>query len=109
MSLSEVNEILSESLYDSDGITYRLPTYTEMKSLFRRNSGVGTGFYKNGINYKAKMPQEFNKIGEAVWFWLNVESGQSCINMYNGANVDFDKSSMSFPVHTLLIGEFKGC
>jgi hypothetical protein len=110
MSFTNVQKILSDDmLYDSENsVIYRLPTYDEMKSLFTRNSEVGTGYYTNGRYFKAKMAQEFSGIDEAVWFWLNVKSGQSCINMFNGANVDFQKYSTSFPVHTLLIGDL-GC
>jgi hypothetical protein len=108
ISLNDIKALIAANVNDPEGYAYRLPTFTEMKWLFRKNSEAGTGYYTNGKYYKAKMPYEFNCIGSAAWFWID-EVYKSCINMYNGAKIDSDKSSMNFPVHALLIGEIIGC
>ncbi len=104
MNLSDAKTFQNEIPGDK-GIKYRLPSFKEMKALFVKESEVGTGYYKDGKYYKAKMPEEFDRMGEAVWFWISTDDGQYCLNMFNGVKVNYENSNKNFPVFTILIGE----
>lgn len=90
-------------------LSWRIPTFDEIKNLYNSNYSAGEGFFINNEYYPAKIHNVFNSIGSGSWFWVsdrNINSSKAyAINLHEGIKINFDSQNPNYPVHLLLISK----
>jgi len=90
-------------------LNWRVPTYSEIKTLYNSDFSAGQGYYANNEYYPAKIHNVFNAVGSGSWFWVSDRSYNSsiayAINLHEGIKVRVDIQNHRFPVHLILISK----
>jgi serine/threonine protein kinase len=91
------------------GMAWRLPSYSEIKTLYNKQLTAGMGYETGGQRFPAKIDPVFNAVGTGSWFWVSDEHSDVgkayAINMHNGIRVTFDQINPQYPVHLLLLSK----
>jgi hypothetical protein len=97
------NNLIEKSL------NWRVPTYSEIKTLYNSEFSAGHGYYANNTYFPAKIHNVFSAVGSGSWFWVsdinNNSSKAFAINLHEGIKVSVDIQNHRFPVHLLLISK----
>jgi hypothetical protein len=92
-----------------NGLNWRVPTYSEIKTLYNSQFSAGEGYYANNEFFPAKIHNVFNAVGTGSWFWVSDRSYNSsiahAINLHEGIKVSVNIQNHKFPVHVLLISK----
>ncbi len=90
-------------------LKWRIPTYSEIKTLYNSQFSAGEGYYANNEYFPAKIHNVFNAVGTGSWFWVSDRSYNSsiayAINLHEGIKVSVNIQNYKFPVHLLLISK----
>jgi len=90
-------------------LSWRIPTFDEIKNLYNSDYSAGEGFFINNEYYPAKIHNVFNSIGSGSWFWVSDRNSNSskayAINLHEGIKINFDSQNPKYPVHLLLISK----
>lgn len=106
-SFEEANDFASK--INERNLSWRIPTFDEIKNLYNSDYSAGEGFFINNEYYPAKIHNVFNSIGSGSWFWISdINSNSSkayAINLHEGIRINFDSQNPKYPVHLLLISK----
>lgn len=106
-SFEEANDFASK--INERNLSWRIPTFDEIKNLYNSDYSAGEGFFINNEYYPAKIHNVFNSIGSGSWFWVSDKNSNSskayAINLYEGIKINFDSQNPRYPVHLLLISK----
>ena len=90
-------------------LNWRIPTYTELKTLYNSEFSAGQGYYTRNEYFPARIHSVFNAVGSGSWFWVsdksNNSSKASAINLHEGIKVSVEVQNNRFPVHLILISK----
>ncbi len=88
-------------------LNWRIPTYSEIKTLYNSEFSAGQGYYTRNEYFPAKIHSVFDAVGSGSWFWVSDKSVNSskayAINLHEGIKVSVDVQDHRFPVHLILI------
>ena len=94
---------------DERNLSWRIPTFDEIKKLYNSDYSAGEGFFINNEYYPSKIHNVFNSIGSGSWFWVSDRNSNSskayAINLHEGIKLNFDSKNPKYPVHLLLISK----
>ncbi len=64
------------------GTGWRMPTADELKALYDAKQTAGTGYFRDGQHYPAKLDPAFGGIGGGSWVWTGKTQGTQAVG-YN--------------------------
>jgi hypothetical protein len=90
-------------------LNWRIPTYSEIKTLYNSEFSAGQGYYTRNEYFPAKIHNVFDAVGSGSWFWVsdksNINSKAYAINLHEGIKVSVNIQNNRFPVHLILISK----
>lgn len=106
-NFEEANSFASN--INEKNLSWRIPTFEEIRNLYNADYTAGEGFFINNQYYPAKIHSVFQSIGSGSWFWVSDRNNNSskayAINLHEGIRINFDSRNPKYPVHLLLISK----
>lgn len=91
----------------ADNGTWKLPTATELMSLYDSTVTAGSGYtHTDGKVYPAHINKAFGKIGHSAWVWTGyeIDSAQALtVNLSVGKRVKTEKKGAAYPVRVFVV------
>jgi hypothetical protein len=93
------------SLDNCDGKSWRMPTISELASLYDPQYSSGVGFYQNGVRYPAHISHLFSPIGDGSWGWSDDAEGETAraFNFNQGVGTRYDKASSIYTTRAFAV------
>lgn len=84
---------------------YTMPSVDQLRSIFDAKYTAGTGYFKNGRFFPAKMHPVFQGIGGGSWVWSNEDDGDGAIafNYFMGDTAILPKTVTSYSVRVFAV------
>jgi hypothetical protein len=93
------------SLDHCDGKSWRMPTISELATLYDPQYSSGIGFYQNGVRYPAHISPLFSPIGDGSWGWSDDADGDTAraFNFNQGVATRYDKASSVYTTRAFAV------
>ncbi|NJL59558.1 MAG: DUF1566 domain-containing protein [Desulfobacteraceae bacterium] len=85
---------------------WRMPTISEIKTLYNPNLEAGTGFLAGGQYWKAHIHPVFQAIGGGSWVWSNESVGNTearSFNLNQGKAVKYSRSNITYSTRAFAV------
>ena len=93
------------SLDQCDGKGWRMPTLSELATLYDPQYASGVGFYQNGVRYPAHISPLFEPIGDGSWGWSDAAEGDTAraFNFNQGVATRYDRASSVYTTRAFAV------
>ena len=93
------------SLDQCDGRSWRMPTVSELATLYDPQYTSGVGFSQNGVRYPAHITSLFSPIGDGSWAWSDDAEGDTAraFNFNQGVATQYDKASSVYTTRAFAV------
>jgi S1-C subfamily serine protease len=95
------------SLDVCDAVSWRMPTISELSTLYDPQYSTGAGYLQSGIRYPAHISPLFANIGDGSWGWSGESAGvlARSFNFNQGVATEYDKDNATYTTRAFAVQE----